>query len=116
MTHLFTDSLLAFMHQISNLDLIGTQKTADLCKKLDIDLPVVLENSTIRVAVKEDKPGSNTFTISTTMFGWLMPWFAKTKCVLICVDLEDGIRCLHLCVTCLDSWPGPGCYIHGSWN
>lgn len=116
MTHLFTDSLLDFMHQISRLDLVGTQKTSDLCNKLGIDLPAVLENSTIREATKEDKPGSNTFTISTTMFGWLMPWLAKTKCVLICVDLEDGIHCLHLCVTCLDGWPGPGCYIHGSWN
>jgi len=113
---MFTDSFLDFMWHVYHTKLDDIYSVSALCKDFGIPVPTSLEKGTLREATSADKQGKTKFTISTSKFGWLFPWLAKTKCVLICTEFAEGIHCLHVCITCLDDWPGPGCYIHGSWE
>ena len=112
------NDLFDFFNGISNLENFEEQTTEELAKRLGLPLPDLLKSGVIRPATKNDVSGSQSFIISSLRypnFAWLLPWLARYKCFLICIDHGDHVHCVHICVTCLDSWPGPGCYIHGSY-
>jgi hypothetical protein len=89
-----------------------------LAKELQLELPEVFRGATIQDTTS--KGGTKHITWANLKYPWLAGLFsflAKTRCALICWDgADDKLHCIHICVTCFDSWPGPGCYIHGSYN
>lgn len=92
----------------------------EFAKEAGLRLPEEFKGSHIRAASSKDKKGEFSITLSTLkwpFFAFLLPALEKTKCYLICWDgSDDKMHCLHVCVTCLDGWPGPGCHIHGSYD
>lgn len=113
------NELIRFFQGASAIEGTGKFKVEELAKLINLTVPDALTGSTIRNATKGDKKGKNSFVISTlksSWLGWLMPFLAKTKCYLVCWEIGDRLHCVHVCVTCFDGWPGPGCYLHGSYD
>jgi len=110
---------LGFFGRLSKRN-FGYEDTAEnLAKFYDLTLPESLKGAKITPAPKGPKKGKQSFVLSTLKyphFSWALSFFAKTKCYLVCVEHGDHVHCVHICVTCLDGWPGPGCYLHGSWD
>jgi hypothetical protein len=112
------DKALEFFHEIGELEFAGSAKAEELAKEVGVELPDWLKGATVTDEVPDDFKGVGTFNFSTfrfPMLARLVSFLAKTKCWLVCVEHGDHIHCVHICVTCFDGWPGPGCYLHGSW-
>jgi hypothetical protein len=110
---------LSFFQAVSRVKNFEPTSTEELAKYLSISLPASLAGATIEVAKKNHRKGKHSFTITTIKhpyFSWALAFLSQYKCYLICFDHGDHIHCLHICVTCLDSFPGPGCYIHGTYD
>jgi hypothetical protein len=94
--------------------------TEQFAKETGLKLPDEFKGSKISAYRRGDPKGKFNITLSTLkwpFFSFLLPFLAKTKCYLIC--WEDGtgkMHCLHVCVSCFDGFPGPGCHIHGSYD
>lgn len=96
---------------------VGAEEVA---QGMGLPLPPLLAGSRIRRA--EDAAGVSrtpAFVLSTQprpFWAGLFAFRAKTHCYLVCWTDAEQTRCLHLCVSCFDGWPGPGCYLHGSYD
>ena len=96
----------------------------ELAKELKIELPDVFRGAKISNANIKQSGGKRITWSNIKHPFWA--WFArilgfverKSRCVLICWDgpMDGKLHCIHICVTCFDEWPGPGCIIHGSYN
>ena len=109
------EDCMGFFHALYLAD-IGAASAEEYGKYMGVEVPELLKGA--HICAPLTKPtGNHNFVLSNMpLLGWATPFFAKTKCVLLCYGEGENMTCLHLCITCLDSWPGPGCYIHGSWN
>lgn len=92
----------------------------ELAKELNVELPETFRGAKIQNAHTK-QAGKKHITWSNLKYPWLARLFsflAKSRCVLICWDgpMDGKLHCIHICVTCFDDWPGPGCIIHGSYN
>lgn len=112
------EEFLEFVQGLSSKNFMYDDTAENLSKFYGLKLPASLAGAKISPAKGKAK-GKKSFVYSTLRwpdFAWTLRWFAKTKCYLVCINHEDHVHCIHVCVTCLDSWPGPGCYIHGSYD
>jgi len=112
-------SVLGFFNRINRARIIEPTLADNLAKLVGVPLPDSLKGATIDMAEKNHRRGKHSFTLTTLKYpswAWAFSWLAKTKCYLICVGEGEHIHCVHICVSCFDGFPGPGCYLHGSYD
>jgi hypothetical protein len=118
------DNLKKFFLAANHCDTISSNPISveDLAKKMGVELPASLKGYKVRLFDpnpklfgKQDKKGKlvATFYEGSSYLTYLS-FLAKSRCFVYCAD-EDipivGGKCITVCVTCLDGWPGPGCWI-----
>ena len=113
------DHCLEFFSKLRDTEQFGIMPAEELAKKLGVELPPSLKGAKVSEApnVRPKARGTFSFTsVRVPLAAWFVSFLAKTKCYLVCVDHDDHVHCVHICITCFDGWPGPGCYIHGSYD